>query len=229
MTDERFEAVYEETKARAQELKPCVLCVHKNADCTYCFENKIQISPSSYGCRKHMTDEEQLRKNAEEEYAKQIAIQKRMLLELDIMSYEIGAAQQTLEKLDAELCASYNAIKNKDKECIDNHNESKKNRDRLAKAFVQLKAHAQDMRNTYNRYVEYFFNTLFTDENGKYNWKESDKNLVNTGVINTFVRVLVDKTLENGENAEAIMDFMLSLKGSGIYNDKQLGKFMIRR
>jgi hypothetical protein len=152
-----------------------------------------------------------------------------MLLELDIMSYEIGAAQQTLEKLDAELCASYNAIKDKDKECIDNHNESKKNRDRLDKAFRQLKAHAQDMRNTYNRYVEYFFNTLFTEENGKYNWKESDKNLVNTGVINTFVRVLVDKTLENGENAEAIMNFMLSLKGSGIYNDKQLGKFMIRR
>ena len=85
------------------------------------------------------------------------------------------------------------------------------------------------MRNTYNRYVEYFFNTLFTEENGKYNWKESDQNLVNTGVINTFVRVLVDKTLENGENAEAIMDFMLSLKGSGIYDEKQIGKFMIRR
>lgn len=229
MTDERFETIYEQTKERAQELKPCVLCVHKNADCTYCFENKIPISTSSYGCRKHMTDEELLRKNAKEEYERQMAIRKRMLLELDIMGYEIGAAQQTLEKLDAELCASYNAIKNKDKECIDNHNESKKNRDRLAKAFTQLKAHAQDMRNTYNRYVEYFFNTLFTEENGNYNWKESDKNLVNTGVINTFVRVLVDKTLENGENAEAIMNFMLSLKGSGIYDEKQVGKFMIRR
>ena len=122
MKDERFETIYEQTKARAQELKPCVLCVHKNANCTYCVENKIPISPSSYGCRKHMTDEEQLRKNAQEEYAKQIAIQRRMLLELDIMSYEIGAAQQTLEKLDAELCASYNAIKNKDKESIDKHN-----------------------------------------------------------------------------------------------------------
>lgn len=229
MKNEVIEGLVNETKQKANEQKPCFTCVFSNDTCTWCYENKIEIHKFKYGCRKHMNNDELIRKNTEEQYKKSLATQQRMLLELDIMSYEIGAAQQTLEKLDAELQASYNKIENPDMETEGNHTESKKKRDRLAKAFVQMKAYAQDMRNTYTKYVEYYFDSLFGDEDGKYDWKESDKYLSNMGVINQFVRVLVDRTLENGENADAIMKYMLSLKGSGIYDDRQVGKFKIRK
>ena len=229
MKNEAIEGLIDETKKRANELKPCCTCVFSNEPCTWCFENKIPIHKAKYGCAKHINNDELIRKQTEEQYKKSLATQQRLLLELDIMSYEIGAAQQTLEKLDAELQASYSKIEKPDRETEINHKESKQRRAKLGKAFAQLKAYAQDMRNTYNKYVEYYFDTLFGDENGKYDWKESDKYLSNMGVINQFVRVLVDRTLENGENADAIMNFMLSLKGSGIYDSRQVGKFKIRK
>lgn len=229
MRNEAIEGLIDETKQRANELKPCCTCVFSNEPCTWCFENKIPIHKAKYGCAKHMNNEELIRKQTEEQYKKSLATQQRLLLELDIMSYEIGAAQQTLEKLDAELQVSYSKIENPDRETEENHTQSKKKRDRLAKAFAQMKAYAQDMRNTYTKYVEYYFDSLFGDEDGKYDWKESDKYLSNMGVINQFVRVLVDRTLENGENADAIMKYMLSLKGSGIYDDRQVCKFKIRK
>lgn len=226
---EQFDEVLKDARKVMNELKPCKLCIYSNEDCDWCSENKMPIHPHQYGCKKHMTNEEALVEITKEEFKKHSAQLRRLQLELDIMGYEIGAASQTLEKIDAELCQSYNAIKVKDEACIKNHNESKKNRDRLAKAYKELQFKAQDIRNIYDRYVEYFFNTLYTEENGTFNWRENEKSLVNTGVINTFIRVMVDKTLENGENAQKILEFMLSLKGSGIYNDEQVGKFMIRR
>lgn len=226
---EQFDEVMKDAKKVIAELKPCKLCIHSNEACDWCHENKMPIHPHQYGCRKHMTNEEALEKITREEFEKHSAQLRRMQLELDIMGYEIGAASQTLEKIDAELCQSYNAIKVKDEACIKNHKESKKNRDRLAKAYKELQFKAQDIRNIYDRYVEYFFNTLYTEEDGTYNWRENEKSLVNTGVINSFVRVLVDKTLDNAENANKIMQFMLSLKGCGVYEDEHVEKFMIRR
>lgn len=227
---EQFDEVLNEARQKIAELKPCKLCVYSNEDCTWCSANNVPIlSVHQYGCVKHMTNEEALRKITREEFEKNARTLQRLQFELDIMGYQIGAASQTLEKIDAELTQSYNAIKYKDEESIKNHNESKKNRDRLAKAFKEIKFKAQDIRNVYDKYVEYFFNTLYSEEDGTFNWKESDKNLVNTGVINSFVRVLVDKTLDNGENANKIMDFMLSLKGCGVYDEDSIGKYMIRK
>lgn len=227
---EQYETVLQDVKEKITQLKPCRLCVYSNEECTWCSANNVAImSPLQYGCIKHTTNEEYLEKITREEFEKNQKTLQRLQLELDIMGYEIAAASQTLEKIDAELNQSYNSIKDKDDECIKNHKESKKNRDRLAKAYKELQFKAQDMRSIYDRYVEYFFNTIYSEDDGTFNWKESEKSLVNTGVINSFVRVLVDKTLNNGDNANKIMDFMQSLKGCGIYDDKQVGKFMIRK
>lgn len=226
----QFDRAYEDAKREVCKLKQCRHCVFANEDKTWCLENKIPIrTPVQVGCNKHMTDDEALKKIAEEQFEQSVKDLRRMQLELDIMGYEISAAAQTLEKIDMELKASYEAIVDKDEECIKNHKESQKNRDRLAKAYAQMKVHAQDMRNTYNRYVEYFFNAIYTDEKGKYQWKESEKTLRNSGYINMFVRVLVDKTLDNAENAQKIMDFMKSLKGCGVYDGHHAEKFVIKK
>ena len=91
-----------------------------------------------------------------------------------------------------------------------------------------MKCNAQDMRNTYDRYVEYFFNHQFTDDMGKYNGLESDKNLANSGIISKVIKIFVDRALDNEQNAKKMMDFMLSLQGSGVYDSSDFDKMMIK-
>ena len=86
----------------------------------------------------------------------------------------------------------------------------------------------RDARNAFNDYVQHYFKTIFCDDDGKWNVTEFDKNSVNSGVITAFTKVLVDRTLDNGANAEKIMDFMLQLPGSGILNERDFGKSMVR-
>lgn len=223
------EEAVRETMQVLNEMKPCRACIYADQDCSWCTENKIKIHPSQYGCRKHITNEEAVRKLAEAEYQKYCSELARMTLDMDVMGYTINAASIMLEKIDGELERSYNSILEKTEDSVKKHKESKKNRDRLRKAYAQMKFNAQDMRNTYDRYIEYFFTYQFTDENGKYNGIESDKNLANSGVVSKVIKLFVDRALDNNENAQKIIDFMLSLKGSGIYTEQDFNSGLIRK
>lgn len=228
MKNKQIEDVVKETVKILNEQKQCHSCIHSNRECNWCSENKITIGPFQYGCKKHITNEEAVRKLAEIEHAKYCKEMKKHTLDLDIMGYAINAASILLEKVDAELEKQYNSIKHKTDEEIKSHAESKKNRDRLRKAYSKMKFAAMDIRNTYDRYVEYFFNYCFTDSDGKYDGVESDKNLANSGVVSKVIKVFVDRALDNPENAEKIMDYMLSLDGSGIYDEQDFNNGIIR-
>lgn len=221
------EAVRETVKV-LDEMKPCRSCIFANEACDWCTENKIKIHPSQYGCRKYMTNEDAVRELAKIEHAKYCKELAKMTLDMDVMGYTINAASIMLEKIDKELERSYNSIKERTDESIKKHKESKKNRDRLRKAYAQMKFNAADMRNTFDRYVEYFFMHQFTDEHGKYNEIESDKNLSNSGVISKVIKVFVDRALDNEENAKKILEFMLSLEGSGVYDEHDFNSGIIR-
>lgn len=147
---------------------------------------------------------------------------------MDIMGYTINAASIMLEKIDKELDDSYNSISEKTSESIKKHNESKRNRERLRKAYKEMKFNAIDMRNTFDRYIEYFFTHQFTEENGKYNGYEADKNLANSGVITKFIKMFVDRCLDNAENTKKILDFISSLPGSGYLSEHDFNNGIIR-
>ena len=222
------EEAVRETVSVLNNLKPCKGCIHSNDDCTWCHQCKTKINPYQYGCKHHMTDEEAVRKLAEIEFKKYCNEFAKMTLDMDVMGYTINAASMILEKIDKELERSYNSIKEKTDDSVKKHLDSKKNRDRLRKAYAQMRFNANDMRNTFDRYVEYFFTHQFTDEQGKYNVQESDKNLSNSGIITKVIKLFVDRALDNPENAQLIVNFMLSLKGSGIYNEKDFDTGIIR-
>lgn len=223
-----LEETVRETIKALDEMKPCHACIHSNETCTWCSENKIKIHPKQYGCRKHITNEQQVRRLAEIEYEKYKKELAKLTLDFDIMGYAITAASIILEKIDADIEKQYDSIKDKTDSNVKSHDESKRNRDRLQKAYKQMKFLATDMRNVFNRYVEYFFTYQFTDENGKYNPIESDKNLVNSGIVAKFIKMLIDRCLDNTDNGKLILDYILSLKGSGVYEDKDFDKVMIK-
>ena len=64
------EEAVRETVQVLNDMKPCKACIHANENCTWCFENKIRIHPSQYGCRKHITNEEAVRELAKAEHQK---------------------------------------------------------------------------------------------------------------------------------------------------------------
>lgn len=227
MSKELVKNLIEETTEKLLSKRECRTCIFSNETCDWCMENKIKINGFMYGCGKYMTRQDAIRKHTEilcEEHCKDFA---KTTLDMDTMGYTINAASIMLEKIDRKLDASYKSIKHPTSEEEKNHKESKKQRDRLLKAYNKMRFCAMDMRNTFDDYVEYFFTYQFTDEAGKYNESESDKNLVNSGIIAKFVKLLVDRCLDNKENGELILKYMLSLKGSGVYEEKDFNEMMI--
>lgn len=226
---EQLKEIIEDSKKIINQLKPCSVCIHSNKECDWCnLLKKPIISKKAYGCVNHKTNEEALEEIAKEQMAIHQEQLRRLLLTMDVMSYMINGASMVLEVVDKELEESYNSIRVKDDACVKNHVESKKNRDRLHKAYKKMKFSAQDMRNTFDTYIEYFFNTLFGEKDGSYNFKESDKSLVNSGTITAFVNLFVEKTLDNGDNASAIYDYMQGLKGCGILKD-EFNRYLIKK
>lgn len=230
----QFEKACDDVAQETNRLKPCKSCIFANESCTWCIELKKEIKPWNYGCYKHMTNQQALRKIAEEEYQKNVKEVTRRFFEMDIISYLIEAASQSLEKLDAEFVEEHEqAMKAADAKANNNelekkYQKKKSNRDKLAKGFSEMKYHAQNFRSSYEKYITHFFNTLFAEEEG-YNVKEYQKVSSNAGVINLIVHEYCDKSLDNADNANSILQHMMNLKGSGIYDDYHKGKFLIRK
>lgn len=218
-----------EGKSVLEQERPCKACIFSNEPCTWCIENKIPITPFMRGCNKYMTNEQAVRKVAEAEAQRHQKSLQRMMLNMDVMAYMVNGASLVLEKVDKELEESYEAIEDKDSETIRNHAERKRNRERLYKAYKAMKFSIQDIRNTFNNYVEHYFDSIFTDEQGKYDFKESDKNLVNSGVVAEYVSAIVDRVLDNGENATSIMNHILSLPGANILDERDFGRLRIKK
>lgn len=224
-----LEKAIQDTKDALHVIRPCHSCIFANEKCSWCREKKINIHPEKTGCETFMTNDDAIRKIAELEYEKYRKEFVKHQLDLDVICYAINAASIMLEKLDQKLTVNYEKRKGKTAESDRNHAESKRNRDRLRKAFLSMKANATDMRNTYNRYVEYFFTHQFTDEHGQYDFKEADKNLSNSGTITKVIKMFVDRAMDNDDNAIKIFEFMESLKGSGVYEAEDFNCGLIKK
>lgn len=236
MKDTQIEKTINEVKSTLNQLKRCSDCVFSNENCTWCQCLKKEIFSYSYGtgCKNYMTNEEAVRKLAEEEYKKDAAVAARRFFDMDIISYLIEASSQSLEKLDKELLEDHvRAMKAADAKSNNNEREKRfkkkqDNRKKLQAGFAEMKYHAQNFRSAYEKYIVHFFNTLFEDKDG-YDFKEHQKVSSNAGVINLVVREFCDKSLDNAANANAMLQYMQSLKGSGIYDDYQKTKYLIKK
>lgn len=236
MKDTQIENTIDEVKDALYVLRRCKDCVFANEACTWCACIKKDIKPYSYaaGCKHYMTNEAAVRKLAEEQYRKDEVTATRRFFDMDIISYMIEASSQSLEKLDKELLEDHKrAMKLADAKANNNEREKKfkkkqDNRKKLMDGFAEMKYHAQNFRSAYEKYVVHFFNTLFEDKDG-YDFKEHQKVSSNAGVINLVVREFCDKSLNNADNANAMLQFMQSLKGSGIYDDYQKEKYLIKK
>lgn len=209
--------------------KPCRFCIFSNDECTWCRENKIKLHKAMRGCRKFITKNDALKKLAQEKAEAFNKNTRKVLLKMNIMDYMINGSNLVLEKIDVHMDRSYKEIEDPTPQQQKSHQEAQKKRDKLHKAYKEMKFKIQDMRSVFNRYVQYYFDVMFTDENGRYDGSESDKNLCNTGIVTAATSMFIDRALENGDNADAIMQFMRSLTGSGILDEYDFKELIISK
>ena len=227
MEKETKDAIEQTKEVLAME-RPCRACVFSNESCDWCMENKIPINRYMRGCRKFMTNEEAVRKVAEAEQERQRVVMTKMYFEMDIMGYLANAASLILEKIDKRLDAS---IEDPGTTSTERENRQKRSlrRKKLLKAYKEIKFKVQDIRSVFENYVEFYFNSIFEEKNGGYDFKESDKNLANSGVIAFINCLMIDKILDNGDNANKILEFLNSLEGANILDENDYGSFLIKK
>lgn len=219
-----IETIVAKTKAEIDadnKLHKCSLCVWHD-QCP----KKNFYAPH---CKDYMTNEQALKVLAIEEQKKAKQELARLQMKMDVMSYLISGALMEMESIDEELEANYSRLKVKDAESEKKHNESKRNRKRLIDAYKRMKFSMKDIESNYHNYVEYYFSTIFGEDDGTYNIEEYDKNSVNSGVVRAFVNKFVDVSLENGENASAVFECMNNMQGSGLFTERDFGKCFIRK
>lgn len=222
------EAAIELTKMVLEQERPCKACVYSNEACDWCMENKIPINRFMRGCRKFMTNEEAVRQVAIAEQERQRTEMTKILFEMDIMGYLANAAALLLEKVDKRIEKNHEGVEQTTRE-KEKQMKSKGRRQKLLKAYKDIKFKMKDVRSVFENYVEYYFDCMFAEKDGSYDIKESDKNLANSGVIAFINSKIVDKILDNGDNANKILAFLDTLEGANILDEDDYGSFLIKR
>lgn len=218
----------EEAKDAIRADKMCKTCVFSNEPCTRCILHNKDINRAMYGCGDHLTDSQYLDRLAEEQLEEEKKKIARRYLEMDLMSYFIQGAMQILEKTDREQKAIFESIEFPTDEDKKRYTKKKDRRDKLRKGYIEMKCAAQDMRNAYNKYVQYYLDTLYNDKNG-YDYKECDKSFVNAGYITAISAAILNKVMDSEENLNALMNFIFNLKGVDIMTKQECLRYLVNR
>lgn len=208
--------------------KMCKSCVFSNEPCTWCARFDKSINRAMYGCKEHMTDNQYMDKVAQEqaEYRrKEAAID---FLDIELASYLLQGADIIMTKIGEEQQRRYDAFKERSKDDEARFAKQKSNREKLRKGMIAMKCAIQDFHNAYQNSVQYYLDYMFNVEGG-YDFKEADKSLVNAGFITAISAGILNATLDNEANLNALMNFVFSLKGQDIFSKEHCLRYMVNR
>lgn len=226
--EQEVNRIVELTKNIIKSEKMCKTCVFSNEACTWCARFNKETNRAKYGCNEHMTDNQYMEKIAQEqaEYRrKEAAID---FLDIELASYLLQGASIIMTKIGKEQQRRYDAFKERSKDDEIRFGKQKANRDKLSKGMSKMKFAIQDFQNAYQESVQYYLDYMFNDKDG-YDFKESDKSLVNAGFITAISAGILEATLDNDDNVNALMNYVFSLKGIGIFTKEHCLRYLVNR
>ena len=226
--DQEVNRIVELTKNIIKSEKMCKTCVYSNEPCTWCARFDKETNRAKYGCKDHMTDNQYMDKIAQEqaEYRrKEAAID---FLDIELASYLLQGADIIMTKIGEEQQRRYDAFKERCKDDEIRFGKQKQNREKLKKGMVAMKCAIQDFHNAYQNSVQYYLDYMFNDKGG-YDYKESDKSLVNAGFITAISAGILNATLDNDDNVNALMNYVFSLKGKDIFTKEHCLRYLVNR
>jgi Mg2+ and Co2+ transporter CorA len=228
MSDSTTRNLLEEAKDAIRADKMCKACVFSDEVCRRCILHNKNINSAMYGCKDHLTNSQYLDRIAEEQLEMEKKQMAKRYLAMDLMTYFIQGSMLILEKMDREQKAIFDSIEYPTEDDKQRYTKKKDKREKLRKGYVAMKCAAQDLRNAYNKYVQYYLDTLYNDKDG-YDYKESDKSLVNAGYITAISAGILNKVMDSEENLNALMNFVFSLKGVDIMNKQECLRYIVNR
>ena len=210
-------------------LQPCQLCMHFDPVKKWCRHYQQAKQLYNYGSNCFITNEIALKALLLQERKRSIYRKAVLQRKMDIMEALINGADLVRDDILDMITKDYERLDIKTKTDDETYRRSKKNLDRLAKAYAKMKAALQDIESEYKNYCEYWHQFMFADEFGCYN-KEYDKYKGNAGFLTYSFFVMDDAMYESEESVEVFINFLNGLprKRKSPMEQNDLKRYLIK-
>lgn len=203
-------------------LRPCKMCFHFET----CHTRK-GVQQYNYGGKCFVTNEQMLRAMLLKEKKRALEQRKKFNGKLDVMNIMVSGADMIRVDLMETVEREYKRLEIKAKTDDATYQKSKKNLNRLAKCYASMKVSMQNFESDYRKFIEYWNAQNFADDKGIYS-PEYDNHTYNVGYCTYLFFCMFEKLYESPENAKLLIDFMNNMKGTDIYNESDLRRYLIK-
>ena len=159
---------------------------------------------------------------------KRAAISQAKLNEkMDVMNVMVSGADMIREDVLEMLEFEYRRLDIKAKNDDATYRKNKRNLDRLAKCYAQMKASMHTFECEYRKFIDYWNAEMFADEKGVFS-PEFDKHTHNIGFCTYLFFCMYEKLFMSAENAERLIETLNDMKGKDIWDEGDLKRYLIK-
>lgn len=222
ITDEQ---ILKETKEllKNPQLRRCEQCVHAIDDCSWCDALKKQLHRHMYAglCKYYETEEERMLRQMREALKEHEKEQRKVNYLLTMCLNSIEVAMLFMEDFSGRVESEYKRAEAKG---IGDARVRKADRlwmGNLKKSIKSMKTHLDGVQKQYNHYVMPLLNKVFFDrDKQQYDVEMYDDHMSDSWELAHLVLRYFDVAFENTRNADALLNIMKEMKGSGVLEDK---------
>lgn len=220
--DQEFIELAKAEMEKDPKLRPCKMCVRFEE----CSKTK-GVKDYNYGAACYVTNEQLLRALLLQE-KKRFAVAKMLLQEkMDVMNIMVSGADMIREDIMDMLEFEYRRLDVKAKGDDETYRKNKRNLDRLAKCYAQMKASMQTFESNFRRFVDYWNAQMFADEKGCFT-AEYDKHMHNIGFCTYLFFCMHEKMYMSNNNVEVMVEALEAMQGREVWKDGDLKRYLIK-
>lgn len=211
------------------KLQPCALCMNFDPERHWCEKYQQEKHSYNYGTNCFITNEIALKALLLQERKRSIRRKAVLLRKMDIMEALINGADLVRDDIQDMLEKDYARLDIKAKNDDAVYQKSKRNLDRLRKAYAKMREACRDIESEYKNYCEYWHQFMFADEFGCFD-REYDKYKSNAGFLTYSFFVMDDAMYESEETVETFINILNSLprKKKSAMEQEDLKRYLIK-
>lgn len=220
--DQEYIELAKAEMAKEPRLRPCKMCFHFET----CAKTK-GVKDYNYGAACFVTNEQMLRALLLQEKKRAAIRQIKLNEKMDVMNVMVSGADMIREDILEMMEYEYRRLDVKAKNGDATYQKNKRNLDRLAKCYAQMKASMHTFECQYRKFIDYWNTEMFADENGQFS-PEFDKHTHNIGFCTYLFFCMYEKLFMSAENAERLIETLNDMKGKDIWDESDLKRYLIK-
>lgn len=220
--DQEYIELAKAEMAKEPRLRPCKMCFHFEA----CAKTK-GVKDYNYGAACFVTNETMLRALLLQEKKRAAVNQVKLNEKMDVMNVMVSGADMIRQDILDMLEFEYRRLDIKAKNDDATYQKNKRNLDRLAKCYAQMKASMHNFECQYRKFIDYWNAEMFADENGQFS-PEFDKHTHNIGFCTYLFFCMYEKLFMSADNAKSLAEFLNKMPGKDIWDESDLKRYLIK-